>query len=392
MRPYDAVHALVQYLLGDPLADLAAIGRNAHERSHCRRQRAGLGDLATIEHVLQAVAQCADVVWPVLHLEHDAVVRRGSYRLGHSDFRGREADEGGLALLQRGDYTIEARYLGHCPTHAGKNLSYVCRLAAVNLGLTSRRQANWRRSPNLSDEGIDHGEVIPPAGRRPGRQAMQLRGAAWRCRKRIIDNGGSPTDAVERVEILRNRPAILAQCREITADDGHPERQRLDERKPKPLGEGRKQKGLSSLDQARHLVVRQIAALDDDVAQRGAAFEHIDRVFGLPPPLSYQHQTGDSIAQFLGEVAPKVEQQQVVLARLDGTDAYEIGRIRLRRPSWHRRRQVDAKRRNEHRKSPTGTRKIRFEGSAGHGRVHNHSVGESSGGLDPAAMFLVLAW
>jgi len=36
MRPDDAVDAMVEHLLGNPLAGLAAIGRNAHERRHRR--------------------------------------------------------------------------------------------------------------------------------------------------------------------------------------------------------------------------------------------------------------------------------------------------------------------------------------------------------------------
>src|SRR5215470_14006648 len=177
MRPYDAVHPLVQYLLRDPLADLAAIGRNAHERSHCRRQRAGLDDLATIEHVLQAVAQCADVVWPVLHLEHDAVVRRGSYRLGHSDFRGGEADEGGLALLQRGDYTIEARYLGHCPTPCWEK--FIVRLPARGRQSGAHAAAPGELAPEPEPRRSRH---RPPRSDPPsGAPSRPLGDAVARC-------------------------------------------------------------------------------------------------------------------------------------------------------------------------------------------------------------------
>src|SRR5271169_3500440 len=74
MRPDDAVDALVQDLLGDPLARLAAIGGDAHERRHRRSQCPSLQDLPAVQHVLETVAQCADVVWAMLHLEHHAIV------------------------------------------------------------------------------------------------------------------------------------------------------------------------------------------------------------------------------------------------------------------------------------------------------------------------------
>src|SRR5205085_11228910 len=45
MRPDDAVDALVQDLLCDPLARLAAIGRDAHERRYRGSQRPSLQDL-----------------------------------------------------------------------------------------------------------------------------------------------------------------------------------------------------------------------------------------------------------------------------------------------------------------------------------------------------------
>src|SRR6516165_2363411 len=180
MRPYDAVHALVQYLLRDPLADLAAIRRNAHKRSHCRRQRAGLDDLATIQHVLQTVAQCADVVWPVFHLEYDAVVRRGSYRLGHSDFRGGEADEGGLILLQCGDYAIEARYLGHCPTPCWKK--FIVRLPARGRqsGAHGGTPGELALEPGLRRRGRRPRRSDPPSGAPSSRRGdvSARRGAA----------------------------------------------------------------------------------------------------------------------------------------------------------------------------------------------------------------------
>ena len=106
------------------------------------------------------------------------------------------------------------------------------------------------------------------------------------------------------LEIFRNGSAILAQRGKITAENGNPERQRLYQRKPEPFCEGRKQKSLSSLEQKRRLGIGQIVAFEDDAAQRGAALQHVDRVFGFPTALSDQHETGYRIAEFVGEPAP----------------------------------------------------------------------------------------
>src|SRR5207245_7303130 len=52
MRPDDAVDALIEHLLGDPLAGLAAIGRNAHKGRYRRRPGAGAEYLLALVHVL----------------------------------------------------------------------------------------------------------------------------------------------------------------------------------------------------------------------------------------------------------------------------------------------------------------------------------------------------
>ena len=123
MRPDDAVDTLVQHLLGDPVAGLAAIRRDTHKRRHRRCQTAGPQDLPAIQHVLQTVPQCADVVWTVFHLEHYAIVRRGVYRLGNSNFRRDKTDEGGLTLLQGANHAVETRCFGHCRTPFCKKIS-----------------------------------------------------------------------------------------------------------------------------------------------------------------------------------------------------------------------------------------------------------------------------
>ena len=56
MWPHHAINTLIEDLLGDPLADLSAIGRNAHEGRNRWGQAAGAQYLPAIQHKLQAVA------------------------------------------------------------------------------------------------------------------------------------------------------------------------------------------------------------------------------------------------------------------------------------------------------------------------------------------------
>ena len=114
MRPDDAVDAVVEHLLGDPLAGLAAVGRNPHEWGHRRRQAGAAHDLAPVQHVLQAIAQGADIIGAVLHLEHDAVIGGGTDRLRDTDLGRGEGGEGGLALFQGPDHAVQAGCIGHC--------------------------------------------------------------------------------------------------------------------------------------------------------------------------------------------------------------------------------------------------------------------------------------
>ena len=81
---------------------------------------------------------------------------------------------------------------------------------------------------------------------------------------------------------------------------------------------------MGSLEQRRHLGVGQIVAFEDDAAQAGAAFQHIDGVFGFPSALSDQNKIRSRFAKLVDQLAPEIEQQQVVLARLDCADADEI--------------------------------------------------------------------
>ena len=106
VRPHDAVDAEIERLLGLQLRLLGAIRRNPHHRRDAGRDRAGSGDLAAVEHVLQAIAQRPDVPRIVLHLVDDAVVFGGGHRdrgLGIGLAKRRERR---LAGLQGADHAV----------------------------------------------------------------------------------------------------------------------------------------------------------------------------------------------------------------------------------------------------------------------------------------------
>src|SRR5262249_40867844 len=113
LRPADAVDPDIEHLLGYKLVHLAAIRRDAHEGRDHRREAARFHDLCPVEHVLHAIAQRADVVGVMLHLEDDAVIGRRSDRLRGADLWRREGHEGRLAAFKGADRGIEARDIGH---------------------------------------------------------------------------------------------------------------------------------------------------------------------------------------------------------------------------------------------------------------------------------------
>src|SRR6202521_1146868 len=81
----------------------------------------------------------------------------------------------------------------------------------------------------------------------------------------------------------------------------------------------------------------------------------------------------------------------MILSRLDGADAYEIGWLHRWRPICRPGREVDTEWCNEHRRSAARAREVRLERIARHDGIDNHCVGKVGGGLDPAAVFFVLA-
>src|SRR5262249_10243108 len=74
VRPHDPIGADVEHLLGVPLRLLAPVGWYAHHRGDDRSETCALHQLAAVEHVLQRIAERADVITVMLHLEYDAIV------------------------------------------------------------------------------------------------------------------------------------------------------------------------------------------------------------------------------------------------------------------------------------------------------------------------------
>src|SRR5262249_2833476 len=109
MRPHNAVGAEVERLLGMELGLLRAVRRYTYHRRYRWCHRAGLGDLPAVEHVLQAIAQRADMPRIVFHLIDDALVLRRRPRDRGLGVGLAERRERRLAGLQGFDHAIETR-------------------------------------------------------------------------------------------------------------------------------------------------------------------------------------------------------------------------------------------------------------------------------------------
>ncbi len=68
-----AVYTHIQYLLGNPLVHLSAVGRDPHHGCHRRGKYSPPHYLAAVEHVLEGISQTRRVEGTMLHLEGDAV-------------------------------------------------------------------------------------------------------------------------------------------------------------------------------------------------------------------------------------------------------------------------------------------------------------------------------
>ena len=92
----------MNWFISPPLGGMRTIGATAGASVP------DLQDLRAVEHVLHAVAQLADVVGVVLHLEDDAVIGGGADRLRRADLGRGEGDKGRLFVFERADRGVEA--------------------------------------------------------------------------------------------------------------------------------------------------------------------------------------------------------------------------------------------------------------------------------------------
>jgi hypothetical protein len=132
VRAHNAVDAKIERLLGLELRLLDPVGRNAHHRRHRRRDRCGLGDLAAIEHVLQAVAQCPDVPRIMFHLENDAVILGRRHCESGLGIGLTKRSERRLARFEGADHAVQTGNVSHAYP-----LRWICPiLPECNPGLT----------------------------------------------------------------------------------------------------------------------------------------------------------------------------------------------------------------------------------------------------------------
>jgi hypothetical protein len=193
----------------------------------------------------------------------------------------------------------------------------------------------------------------------PAAQPVELRGPPRRVGCGIIEDRGAPARPVERIEIFRNGAAGLAQGRDVAAQCGDADPERLNQRKTKTFGERRQQQRAGAFQQPHHLGIRQRVVLDHRAAQAGTAFEHVNDVFGLPAALPDQHEMRRRGAEISGEPAPQIEQQQMIFARFDRPDIDKVRLLQRWRCMAGFMRQIKAERRDEDRRPAPGLVEMR---------------------------------
>ncbi len=231
--------------------------------------------------------------------------------------------------------------------------------------------------------------MVIPERRAPIGDAPQLRLAARREVARIVENGGAPARAVERVEIFRDTLADLAKDRNVAGEHRNPEGQRFDQREAEAFGKGRQQQCPRVLKEAGGLAVGECRPFRHEPGQRRAAVEHVDRGLDFPAAPPDQQQGGRGVA-VAGEIAPQIEQQQMVFARLDCPEAHKIGPLRQCRPGRRDRRRIDPELRRQQPTAARRAREVRRQRRTGCRRRDDQHVGEGGGVLDSLAVPLTL--
>jgi hypothetical protein len=143
----------------------------------------------------------------------------------------------------------------------------------------------------------------------------------------MVEDRRAPARPVKRVEIVGHVLAHLAQGGQVARQDGGSHRQRLGHGHAIAFGERGHQQRACAAQQRRKTRIGAAVQFLDMADQRRAAFEHVDDLLVLPAPPPDHDQTRNLVrGQSFSQMAPEMEQQQVVLARLDRAQTDEIGR------------------------------------------------------------------
>src|SRR6516164_8307601 len=135
--------------------------------------------------------------------------------------------------------------------------------------------------------------------------------------------------------------------REIGCNDRRPHGQCFDQRQTEPFGERRYQQRLSMCDEPPESGARQAAREDYLTLQRLAPPLQLSEQRGdTPDGRSHHDQPGGVLAPLPDQLAPNVQQQKMVLARLDRSTydkvivltEFLVGPIFLEKYWWNRER------------------------------------------------------
>jgi hypothetical protein len=108
-------------------------------------------------------------------------------------------------------------------------------------------------------------------------------------------------------------------------------RQGLGDRQTEPLGETGHQQRPGAAQQCGQPRVGHRSEFDNMPSQRATAIQQIQHILVLPPTLSDNQQSWGAFPMVGDQAPPDVQQQQMVLARLDRADAQEIRPVARRR-------------------------------------------------------------
>ena len=202
-----------------------------------------------------------------------------------------------------------------------------------------------------------------------------------------------PARTVERIEKFRHGAAGLAQGRDVAAQSRHPKLQRLDHREAEPFGEGRQQQRARAFAATRTIAASGNALCSMTVPRSAGQRSSMSTTFSVSQPrCPTSTRTGAAFPELAAEPAPQIEQQQVVLARLDRADIDEI------RPSDRRGATLAAPPADRRRTAPPAPagpvrrgRDAAAAPSPRHRRIDDQRIGEFGRGLDPAQMVFRLA-